>query len=82
MIEKVNCPNCDWKPDSEKLWHCLECGDDMDMFENLGRCDHCSYNHDRTYCPVEYGGCGESTAHLAWYGEFDDGLKKLNIIRE
>jgi hypothetical protein len=30
---------------------------------------------------MEYGGCGESSPHLSWYGEFDDGLKKLNIIR-
>ena len=51
------------------------------MFNNLGRCNYCGYNHDKTYCPEEYGGCGLSSPHLSWYGEFDQGLSELNIIR-
>lgn len=76
----IKCPACNWTPPEGRHWNCLECGADLDHFNNLGRCNQCGYNHDKTYCPVEIGGCGQSSPHLDWYGNFEEGLSKINIF--
>jgi len=52
----------------------------MDHFSNVGRCESCGYNHEKTYCPEEMGGCGQSSAHIDWYGDFEEGLSKIDIF--
>tara|TARA_B100001115_G_scaffold159518_1_gene133346 strand:- start:838 stop:1089 length:252 start_codon:yes stop_codon:yes gene_type:complete len=76
----IKCPHCHWKPKPGPHWHCLECGSDLDHFVNVGRCDHCGYSHDKTYCLEELGGCGQSSPHLDWYGSFDQDLAEIDIF--
>lgn len=75
----ISCPNCEWLPQNNPDWNCLQCGMDIDLFENLGRCSHCGYNHEKVYCLEEYGGCGKSSPLIDWYGDLDAGLEKLDI---
>lgn len=74
------CPHCQWVPTPGEHWNCLECGSDLDHFDNLGRCNNCGYNHQKTYCPEEMGGCGKSSPHIEWHGDLDAGLAKINIF--
>jgi hypothetical protein len=78
--QKVKCPICSWNPSADEHWHCLQCGNDIDHFKSVGRCNQCQYTHELTYCPEEKGGCGQSTPHLDWYGSFNEGLSKINIF--
>lgn len=75
----AKCPHCQWQERGTKDWNCLECGQDLDQFANLGRCEHCGYNHRLVYCPEEYGGCGQSSPLIEWYGNLDQGLEDLGI---
>ncbi len=77
---KAKCPQCAWQERQEKDWNCLQCGQDIDLFDNLGRCEYCGFNHQKVYCPQEYGGCGESSALIDWYGNLDEGLAELDIF--
>ncbi len=80
MSQEVECPHCQWTPESTPLWNCLQCGKDLDHFESVGRCSNCGYTHENTYCPSEFGGCGNSSPHIDWYGDFEEGLAKIDIF--
>lgn len=80
MEVKPKCPVCEWSPNPGKHWNCLECGVDMDHFDNVARCSNCGYTHELTYCPEHLGGCGQSSAHMDWYGNFDRKLREIDIF--
>lgn len=77
---KPKCPVCQWEALAGKHWNCHECGSDIDVFANVGRCDVCGYTHDVSYCPEHLGGCGQSSPTLDWYGDFDRRLREIDIF--
>lgn len=75
------CPNCSWHPQEEALWHCLACGMELNLFENLGRCESCDYQHQKVYCPSEEGGCGQSSDLIFWFEDPELGMAKLGFFK-
>ncbi|MCR9154010.1 MAG: hypothetical protein ACPGVV_10270 [Croceimicrobium sp.] len=82
-MDRINakCPNCSWSPPEGAHWNCLQCGQDIDHFTNVGRCSSCGFTHENTYCQAENGGCGQSSSHIDWYGDFESGLSKIDIFK-
>ncbi len=77
MKIEILCPKCSWKPDGGPYWGCI-CGHNWNTFDTCGKCPKCSRTWAQTQCPGPGfpGGCGKWSAHIDWYRNLDDELRK------
>ncbi len=73
---KIRCPKCSWQPDGGKYWHC-HCGHTWNVFETIGRCPACHFQHENTQCVPHAGGCDKHSPHLDWYEGLDKIIEEL-----
>lgn len=78
---KLQCPECQWKPEDESRWDCESCGYQFHILHQAGRCPQCDFLHEQVYCIEWEGGCGVSSSLLGWIADADHGLDELNIKR-
>jgi len=60
---KIRCPKCDWKPDGESRWICIECGFHFHTFETDRICPKCGKYYPVTQCL----GCKQFSDYGDWF---------------